>query len=206
MLTLLRCGCGAGPRASLMQRMMEDIVKAAAAGKASKYWLHSKNCRSNHLGWSQAPLQSWQRRLPQQPHTHARCPSGQHHFCPVCPTWLCMPHRTRLSACTCCHAVRPSMLRRFTALMSAPSGATPTDGSSKKAKLARQRSSKEPMMQHNPCAYDPGAEPDGRRVACASTRGSCIPGTADGRMRPDISKGVQRQQIVSGSQSPVHKA
>ena len=123
----------------------------------------------------------------------------------VCLAWLCMPHGGGLSACTCCHAVRPSMLRRFTALMGAPSGETPTDGSSKKAKLARQRSSKEPMMQHNPCAYDPGAEPDGRRVACMSTQGSCIPGSFNGRMHPHISKCVQRQQPVSGSQGPVHK-
>ena len=98
------------------------------------------------------------------------------------------------------------MLHRFTALMTEPSGETPMDRSSKNAKLARQKSSKEPMMQHNPYAYDPGAEPDGRRVACTSAQGRCIPGRVVGRTHLRISKCVQQQQPVSGSQGSVHKA
>ena len=181
----------AGPRASLMQRMMADIVKAAAAGKASKHWLHSKQ---HALGLEPSPL-------PELAETPAvlgnptQCSWAIISSALVHLAWLGMPHRRGLSACSCCPAVRPSMLHRFAALMSAPSGETqpPTDARSKKAKLACQRSSKEPMMQHNPYAYDPGAEPDGRRVACTSARGSCIPGRANGRPHLRTSKRVQHQ-------------
>ena len=40
----------AGPCVSLMQRMMEDIVKAAAAGKASEHRLHNSDLPQHALG------------------------------------------------------------------------------------------------------------------------------------------------------------